>query len=268
MTAPLHPSAPLPAPQPDVRLDLPGDAVRIRVRPTASAWPYLWVAVLAGLCMAVALATAMEDEISLFAGSIAFMTGAGIAMSATTGRARAPREIYFDRIGIHDPASGAPPLPWTAIARLRALGDVEVGLAMPSEQKMLVAELTEAAAAERARGLANRFRAPSLRGRVALVSTRADGLPIPFEYLIALLGERGAPVRSPMAGFDPFPFDARWQGAPRAAAAILDRMGPRAAPFAHHNLDLARTRGHGAAEAHWERVLDLLRRLPVRAAAE
>lgn len=265
MTAPLHPPGDFAsAPRPAVQVDLPGDAVRIRVRPVVSVWPYLWVAVLAGLCMAVGLATAMDEEISLFAGAVAFLTGAGLAVSATAGRARAPREIYFDRIGIHDPASGAPPIPWRAIKRLRARGDVEIGLSMPSAHPMLVAELTDAAAAERNRGLAAWFRPPSTQARVPLVSTRADGLPVPFEYLIALLRERGAPVRGHAAEFDPFPFDARWLPAPLAAQAIAERMGPRAAPFAHHNLDLARTRSQYAAAAHWDAVLDLLRPHPAR----
>ncbi|MFM7347328.1 MAG: hypothetical protein ACKO1J_18395 [Tagaea sp.] len=265
MTAPFHPPGGFPrAPRPAVQVDLPDDAVRIRVRPVVSVWPYLWIATLAGLCMAVGLATAMEEEISLFAGTVAFLSGAGLAVSATAGRARASRDIYFDRIGIHDPASGAPPIPWRAIERLRPRGDVEIGLAMPSVQPMLVAELTAEAAAERNRGLAALFRPPSTRASVPLVSTRADGLPIPFEYLIALLRERGAPVRGHLAGFDPFPFDARWLPAPLAAQAVAERMGPRAAPFAHHNLDLARTRGQRAAAAHWDAVLDLLRPQPAR----
>lgn len=260
MTAPLHPPGAFATPpRPAVQVDLPDDAVRIRVRPVVSVWPYLWVAVLAGLCMAVGLATAMDEEISLFAGAVAFLSGGGLAVSATAGRARAPREIYFDRVGIHDPASGAPPIPWRAIKRLRPRGDVEIGLAMPTAQPMLVAELTDEAAGERNRGFAALFRPPSTRARVPLVSTRADGLPVPFEYLIAMLRDRGAPVRGHLAGFDPFPFDARWLPAPLAAHAIAERMGARAAAFAHHNLDLARTRGQRASEAHWDAVLDLLR---------
>lgn len=213
MTA--HPPPSYPA----VRFDLPDDAVRIRVRPVVSAWPYLWIAVLAGLFMAVGLATAMEEEIPLFAGAVAFACGAGITVSGTAGRGRAPREIYFDRIGIHDPASGAPPIPWRDISRLRAWRDVEIGLAAPSEQPMLVAELTAEAAALRNRGVAAFLRPAATRARVALVSTRADGLPIPFEYLIALLRERGAPVRGPAADFDPAPYDAHWRQAARAEAA-------------------------------------------------
>jgi hypothetical protein len=204
---------------PPVRFDPIDDAVRIRVRPVVPVWPYLWIAVLAGLCIAVGLATAMGGDISLFAGAVAFAFGTGIALSRTAGREGAPREIYFDRIGIHDPASGAPPIPWRAIARLRPRGDVEVGIAPPSERPMLVAELTEEEAAARDRGLAALFRPLASRGEIALVSTRADGLPIPFEYLIALLRARGAPVRSHAPGFDPLPFDALWRPALRADAA-------------------------------------------------
>jgi hypothetical protein len=219
MAAPAFSSAALHDSRPAVRFDPRDDAVRIRVRPVVPVWPYLWVAVLAGLCMAVGLATAMDGEVSLFAGAVAFASGAGIAVSKSAGRGAAPRDIYFDRIGIHDPASGAPPIPWRAIARLRTRGDVEIGLAPPSERPMLVAELTDEAAAARNRGLAGLFRPFAARGEVALVSTRADGLPIPFEYLIALLRERGAPVRSHAAGFDPLPFDARWRQVARADAA-------------------------------------------------
>ncbi|MCM0021574.1 MAG: hypothetical protein NBV67_16400, partial [Tagaea sp.] len=60
---------------------------------------------------------------------------------------------------------------------------------------------------------------------------------------------------------DPFEFDARWWPAAQAAQLLETRFGPRARPFANHNLDIARSRANPAAAAHWEAVLAELRRM-------
>ena len=54
---------------------------------------------------------------------------------------------------------------------------------------------------------------------------------------------------------------ARWWPPAQAAQLIGTRMGARARPFANHNLDIARSRNHEAAIAHWEGVLAELRRM-------
>ncbi|MBI3504845.1 MAG: hypothetical protein HY059_08380 [Proteobacteria bacterium] len=218
--------------RPTLEFDLPEDGVRIRVRA-----PRRTARLAAGLGAVAALAAAGL----LSAGSVAVPSGLPASLVALAGVALfwcyasvAHAHIAFDRHGIHDAAAGLKPLPWTAIERLEIL-------AVP--EGMLVAHP-----------------APGTGASLVLPGTRGAGLPVPFEYLVLQLYRRGAPIRAPIPGFDPFACDARWLPVRRAALLLSDRLGARARPYANQNLDIAQTRGDRVAMRHWQAVLAALRR--------
>ncbi len=248
---------------PAVEFGLPHDGVRVRMSPRGRFWSLAWI---------VAIVTPSLSAV-FFAGLSGGLPGLAIAFAATAlfgwlfagiWRTRlAPRELVVDRIGVFDSAAGVPPIPWTAIEALDEKPPVNGGLWFASGGS-LCARLTPEARAVRHGGARAFFEwalAEDVRHGVALPSTEALHLPVPFEYLVLLMRARGAPIRPHAPNFDPFEFDARWLPAAQAARLIDTRLGARARPFANHNLDIARSRKSAPAIAHWENVLSELRKI-------
>lgn len=248
---------------PSVEFGLPHDGVRLRMSTRGRFWSLTWIAVIAGPTLSGVFFAGLSGGLPTLA--IAFVAAALFGwLFAGFWRTRlAQRELVIDRIGIHDSASGVPPIPWTAIAAIDETPPIAGGLWYQSGE-LLAARLAPEAQAARSRGLRGLYEwalAEELRAGVALPSTEALHLPVPFEYLVLLMRARGAPIRPQAPTFDPFEFDARWFPPAEAAKLIEVRLGPRARPFANHNLDIARSRNNAAAIAHWEAVLAELRKM-------
>jgi hypothetical protein len=258
-------SAITPPPVQAVEFGQPDDWVRIRIGARGMIWSLSWLAVIGGTALStVAVATAASGPM----GFLAALPPAALIAWVLTGIWRkriGPRELYFDRIGIHDTTTGGAPLRWSEIARLDVIERPPGGLWVSPSAAYLVARLTpEARDRYKAGAFAGLFdwaKAEELRDGVILHATEALYLPVPFEYLVLNLRARGAPIRPHAPMFDAFEYDARWLSPVDAAQLIETRLGPRARPFANHNLDIARSRGSKSAIAHWDAVLAELRRM-------
>ncbi|MFM8799650.1 MAG: hypothetical protein ACKOEE_03710 [Tagaea sp.] len=255
-------SDPAPALQ-AVEFGLPHDGVRLRARTQGRFWSLVWIALLVGPSLSVIFLAGLAGGAPGLA--IATVAAAVFAwLLAGFWRTRlATRELIVDRIGVWDSAAGVPAIPWTAIDAVDESPATNGGLWHASGGRLYVRLTAQAQAARRGgwRALYEWALAEELRAGVGLPATEALHLPVPFEYLVMLMRERGAPIRPHAPTFDPFEFDARWRAAPDAAAMIQTRLGPRARPFANHNLDIARSRANAPAIAHWEAVLAELRRM-------
>lgn len=236
MISPPPPQIPvLPVEAQVLEFDLPSDGVRIRVRPLRRATRFaVGLASVAGLLAAGLWATAGTIAAPGLLASLVLGSVGGLVWCATRGLTA---YVAFDRHGIHDAAGGRKPLAWSQIDRL------------------------EAGPSGRGPGLALYVRPvqPTANPGLMLAGTAEAGLPVPFEYLVAQLRRRGAPIREPDPAFDPFDCDVRWLPAARAAALLADRLGARARPHAGQQLDIAETRGDRPAIAHWRLVLAALR---------
>jgi hypothetical protein len=220
-----------------LELDLPENGVRLRLR-VGGDFLYGWSAAslaLLTLGAAIALSGPGPGETVAAVGISVFGLLAGLA-AVRRLRHRLRAEIVFDRRGIHDRASGLPPIEWAEMMRLE-VAEFEPG--HPSGEKALHARFTD--------------------GLVRLSGTRESRLPVPFEYLVDQLHRRGAPVRAPAAGFDPLEQDLRWLPVAQAARLLAGKLGARALPYAGHRRDIAMTRADSDTAAHWHAVIAELR---------
>jgi hypothetical protein len=246
-----------------VEFDLPHDGVRLRMSTRGRFWSLTWIAVIAGPSLSAVFFAGLSGGPATLAIALVAAGLFGWLFAGLWRTRLAQRELVIDRIGLYDSASGVPPIPWTAIAALDETPAIHGGLWCQSGGR-LSARLTPEAQAARRRGLRSLYEwtlAEELRNGVALPSSEALHLPVPFEYLVLLMRARGAPIRPHAPNFDPFEFDARWFPPAEAAKLLETRLGARARPFANHNLDIARSRNNAAAVAHWESVLTELRRM-------
>jgi hypothetical protein len=252
-----------PAPRQAVEFGLPHDGVRLRMSMRGRFWSLTWIALIAGPTLSGVFFAGVSGGLPTLAIALVAAALFGWLFAGFWRTRLAHRELVIDRIGLYDSASGVPPIPWTAIAAIDETPPISGGLWYQSGG-LLSARLTPEAQAARKRGLRGVYEwalAEELRAGVALPSSEALHLPVPFEYLVLLMRARGAPIRPHAPNFDPFEFDARWWPAAQSAQLIGTRLGARARPFANHNLDIARSRNNPAAIAHWEGVLAELRRM-------
>jgi hypothetical protein len=251
------------APIQSVEFGLPHDGVRVRMSTRGRFWSLTWIALIVGPSLGAVFFAGLSGGLPALAIALVAAAIFGWLFAGFWRTRLANRELTIDRIGLHDSAAGVPPIPWTAIAAIDETPAINGGLWYASGGQ-LSARLTAQAQAARRRGLRGLYAwtlSEALRTGVALPSTEALDLPVPFEYLVMLMRARGAPIRPHAPNFDPFEYDARWWPAAQAAPLIQTRLGTRARPFANHNLDIARSRANAAAIAHWENVLAELRRM-------
>jgi hypothetical protein len=216
---------------PEVEFGLPHDGVRVRVSARGRFWTLSWLAIVAGTSMSAIFAAGTSGGVPGLA-----IAAIGLAvfvwLFGGIWRTRlASRELVVDRIGIHDSSAGVPPIPWSAIAALDESPAINGGMWYASGG-YLSARLTLEAWAARAGGLRLLYEwalAQELREGLRLPATESLDLPIPFEYLVLLIRERGGPIRPHSPNFDPFEYDARWRPPAEAAKLIEIRLGARAA---------------------------------------
>ncbi len=224
------PSAPTADRTNAIEFGLPNGGVRMRVAGSRRR-PMLAGLSGAAVLAALLLAAYFPASPTWIDAALLAIGGAGLFASV---RRRGQALLFFDRAGIYDGLARRPPIAWWRIERLEIAADRPV---------RLVACMA---------GLDG-------RKRIVLPATAADGLPVPFEYLVLQLHRRGAPIRRPEAGFDPFEQDARWLPADQAADLLAEKLGERARPYAGQRLDIAETRGDRAAFEHWLAVVAVLR---------
>lgn len=213
---------------------LANGGVRIAVRARADR-RFAPLAVASFLAMAAALFLAAYSPLAPTWVDAALLAAGGAGLFGWARR-RGESVLVFDRAGIRDGRLRRPAIPWWQMDRIETVVGADGHPA----------------------GLVVCLAAGEGGGRFLLPSTAANGLPVPFEYLVLLLHRRGAPIRRPDSAFDPFECEIRWLDPSSAADLLVERMGGRARPFAGHQLDIAETRGDRAGLDHWLAVLAAL----------